>query len=138
MLTTLENLDDLVQSGRAREAISGYSLALETTPFEAKTERAHLLAGRGAAHMTLAHWHEAERDYAAAEQLLPVDSSIAFKRALLLYRVNDGSELVCRRVLPICRDAFDRADTATRQSLREQVLDNPFYKPLAEALFGNQ
>lgn len=138
MLTLLEGLDDLVQSGRARDAISGYSLALETTPYEAKTERAHLLAKRGTAQAALAHWQEAESDYAAAEYLLPGDSSIAFMHALLLYRVNDGSQIVFRRVLPICRDAFDRADPATRQSLRQQVLDTPFYRPLAEALFGSQ
>jgi len=80
----------------------------------------------------------ADQHYRQAERLVPGDASIALRRALLHYRIAAGSQNAFYKALPACRDAIDRADAATRPHLRDLVLDDAFFKPLAEALFGSQ
>lgn len=65
----------------------------------------------------------------------PRDPGVSFLHALLTYRTRGGSQNAFYRALPDCRDALDHADDSVRSALRTATLDDPFYRPLAEALF---
>ncbi|MBW4437700.1 MAG: hypothetical protein KME04_11235 [Pleurocapsa minor GSE-CHR-MK-17-07R] len=88
----------------------------------------HRLCATGAMQEAMARVHLAWRQ-------TPRDPGVSFLHALLTYRTRGGSQNAFYRALPDCRDALDHADASVRSALRTATLDDPFYRPLAEALF---
>jgi tetratricopeptide (TPR) repeat protein len=94
-------------------------------------QRAALLLKRADAYRRLKQFDDAEADYQAAEAIIPDDPLIPFNRGLLIFEQGN-----LRRALPLCRDAMDRAPDALRDHMRHALLDEPRYRPLAQALLG--
>ncbi|MDL1899812.1 hypothetical protein FBR02_03480 [Anaerolineae bacterium CFX9] len=116
-------LDDLVRLEQA-----GGASALLTS------QRAQMLLQRADARRQARLFQAADDDYAAAEQLIPDDPMIPFMRGLMLFAAQDSSQTAFRKALPICRDALDRANAALSEQMRNALLDDPLYHPLAQAL----
>jgi tetratricopeptide (TPR) repeat protein len=132
-----------LEQGLADQAAAHFSAALtDIGTVDRKSilypQRALLLLQRAEAYRQLKDWKAADHDFAAAERMIPTDPIIPFMRALMIYRLHNGSQSAFHKVLPICRDALDSATTALREQMRDALKDDPFYKPLAEALIGSQ
>lgn len=121
--------------GDDRVAAEHYCTALDllgnpTDPL-LKLRRAGVLLLRAAAYHRLKQYADADADYRAAEAIIPDDPLIPFNRGLLVFEQSN-----LRGALPLCRDALDRAPDALRDHMRHALLDEPRYRPLAQALLG--
>lgn len=97
-------------------------------------QRAQLLLARADARRLERQFQAADDDYAVAERLIPDDPMIPFMRGLMLFAAHGSSQTAFRKALPICRDALDRANPALSEQMRNALLDDPLYRPLAQAL----
>lgn len=135
--------DIAARRGNDEAAAASYSAALDEMTLRLgngsgnaliENMRAQTLIKRAAAHNLLRRFAAADADYAAAERIIPDDPMIPFQRGLILYAAGNASQTALRRALPMLRDALDAAVPALRDQMRDMLLDNPLYRPLAQAL----
>ncbi len=93
--------------------------------------KANLLIKRGKVYHQLKRILEADADYREAGSLLTHDATIPFNRGLLHAEQGDLANAIS-----LCREGWDRANADLREEMREELITDPRYQPILEAISG--